>query len=250
MHLHNRYFLNNCNLHLPWCPMIGTPISIVNSETGVWSLLFNPLSIGFLTQNSVLHHECHWSCIGVGKLYRQYTSQVSVSSPYRRVQNDRVLSTMDQGYLILSTADPLDREKWCCYNMWLHNRPGVPGLHILQCSRVGYRNCSSTQCSCQIDSLCKIHHCQLGQASWRSMKIQAGCLEVSKRGSLAQMQLRCVQCFQVCPKFLGVSRCIHPWCDHSYQVCSVKFKLSWCVELRTSHPGVFIQCPGEYMPSR
>ena len=140
----------------------------------------------------------------------------------------------------------LDREKWSCYNMWLHNRPGVPGLHILQCSRVGYWNWSSSQCSCQIDSLFKIHPCQLGQASWRSKRVVL-------KGPNEVPCLRCswdVQCFQVSPKFLGVSWCIHPWCDHGSQVCSVRFKLSWCVQLSTSHPGVSIQCPSGYMPSR
>ena len=99
----------------------------------------------------------------------------------------------------------LDREKWSCYNMWLHNRPGVPGLHILQCSRVGYWNWSSSQCSCQIDSLFKIHPCQLGQASWRSKRVvlkgpnEVPCLRCSWDVSNVS---RWVRSFLVC---LGVS---------------------------------------------
>ena len=124
--------------------------------------------------------------------------------------------------------------------------PGVPGLHILQCNRIGYRHWSLSQCSCQLDHFQKT---SLSVRSW-VMEIQGSCLEESIRGSMAPVfnASWCVQTFQVYLMILNhpggymSSRCVHSRCVHSrwiqgLQVCPPYKASMWVQAIQV--------CPGE-----
>ena len=131
--LHNNHLLNNCNLHLAWHQTIGTPkvLSMVILGVGVGDWLVNPLPIGFLmaSQNAYF--------ITVSTIHNSSTSLSAV-----------VFSAQEgpkwQGPL---NSGPRGTG-WQNVTPW----PGVPGLHILQCNRIGYRHWSLSQFSCQLDN--------------------------------------------------------------------------------------------------
>ena len=138
--LHNNHLRNNCYLHLARHQTMGTPkvLSMVILGVGVGTgwLTHCPWGSWWYhrmhtpSQMSLIQKRC-WRSITAVQVW------VPLSSPHRRVQNDRVLLTVDPG--------ELDNK------MWLHDQ-GHPGLHILQCNRIGYRHWSFSQCSCQLDN--------------------------------------------------------------------------------------------------